>query len=121
MFRSCTYVQSSLVLYIILLLGDSGKLSLFNSNNLFVGAANWAQVVGKQRQNVVTPARAGFSPRWGHVAIHTDTSIGVDVVESMIVMGGDTLESGTQNQDAVSEKVGADFLLLFLCVVYFCV
>lgn len=107
---SVIYVQSICVLYIFLFLGNV-------SNN--VSASNWAQVVGKQRQNIVTPAPAGFSPRWGHTAIHTDTSLGVDVIESMIVMGGDTVESKTQNQDIVSHTVKDDFLCSSHTKLYF--
>jgi len=68
----------------------------------FVGAANWAQVVGPQRQNTVTPAQGYFTPRWGHQTVLIDSSTGTETIEAMIVMGGDTLESGTQNGKAVS-------------------
>jgi hypothetical protein len=68
----------------------------------FVGAANWAQVMGEQRQNTASPARGYFSPRWGHQTVHIDSSSGTETVEAMIVLGGDTLESGVQNRAAVS-------------------
>jgi len=63
------------------------------------GAANWAQVLGDQRQNTVSPGRAGFSPRWGHAAVVIDSSVGVEVLESMVVLGGDTVESLPQNRE----------------------
>lgn len=70
--------------------------------SFFVGAANWAQVVGPQRQNTVTPAQGYFTPRWGHQTVLIDSSTGTETIEAMIVMGGDTLESATQNGKAVS-------------------
>lgn len=70
-----------------------------------VGAANWAQVVGEQRQNTVTPAKAQFTPRWGHAAVNIDTTVGLNVLETLMVMGGDTIESFTQDRKIVSQEV----------------
>ena len=72
---------------------------------VFAEGANWAQVVGEQRQNTVSPARAGFSPRWGHASVHLDASIGTEVVESLVVLGGESVESLPQNRKVVSHEI----------------
>ena len=92
-------VTAAGVLRLLCLLGPGALLPLAR-------AANWAQVVGRQRQNTVTPARAGFSPRWGHTTVHLAAgTAGDDVVESMVVMGGDSVESDPQNREIVSHAI----------------
>ena len=91
----------SVLVHIVLGPGGAGG----GRGPVLAGAANWAQVLGNPRQNTVSPGRAGFSPRWGHAAVHLDASIGVEVIESMVVLGGDTVESLTQNREIVSHAI----------------
>ena len=71
-----------------------------------VHAANWAQVVGEQQQNIVTPARPSFGPRWGHSAVSRSVDSGdAEVLEEMIVLGGESVESHYQNKKIVSHTI----------------
>lgn len=79
----------------------------------FVDGSNWAQVVGEQRQNTVWPQKPTFSPRWGHAMVVIDASAGTKVLQSMVVLGGDTDDSKTQNGDLVSLKVRPLSSLIF--------
>jgi hypothetical protein len=69
--------------------------------------ANWAQVVGPQRQNIVAPARAGWGPRWGHttVTLALEAAESAEVMEEMLVLGGETTEGHYQNKEIVSETM----------------